>query len=216
MSCSIRITRQAFCRTDWLTYFLKIWFQEHTHHTHTHTTHTTKSLRYFTKWRMVNIDIHSSLFTISMFFLYIFNNYFNKYFRFHKDTNAVVQMLQAFQVSELQYPAYTSDYKHGCHESIHIQTVYTRQISKSSDLWLYVRSDTLYRKTRIINAFLQSIRFFRLAMLQTPFLHTVCTQSHKRLIVIYDWYICLQARTPQSPYNTTHQQHPFPPSQPAA
>ncbi len=27
-------------------------------------------------------------------------------------------MLQAFQVSELQYPAYTSDYKHGCHESI--------------------------------------------------------------------------------------------------
>ncbi len=50
-----------------------------------------------------------------MFFLYIFNNYFNKYFRFHKDTNVVVQMLQAFQVSELQYPAYTSDYKHGCH-----------------------------------------------------------------------------------------------------
>ncbi len=43
------------------------------------------------------------------------------YFRFHKDTNVVVQMLQAFQVSELQYPAYTSDYKHGCHESIHIQ-----------------------------------------------------------------------------------------------
>ncbi len=41
-----------------------------------------------------------------MFFLYIFNNYFNKYFRFpHKDTNVVVQMLQAFQVSELQYPA---------------------------------------------------------------------------------------------------------------
>ncbi len=63
----------------------------------------------------------SSLFTISMFFLYIFNNYFNKYFRFHKDTNVVVHMLQAFQVSELQYPAYTSDYKHGCHESIHIQ-----------------------------------------------------------------------------------------------
>ncbi len=106
---------------------------------------------------------------ISMFFLYIFNNYFNKYFRFHKDTNAVVQMLQTFQVSELQYPAYTSDYKHGCHGSTY-KTVYTRQISKSSDFWLYVRSDTLYRKTRITIAFLQSIRFFRLAMLQTPFL----------------------------------------------
>ncbi len=49
------------------------------------------------------------------------------------------------------------------------KTVYTRQISKSSDFWLYVRSDTLYRKTRITNAFLQSIRFFRLAMLQTHF-----------------------------------------------
>ncbi len=111
---------------------------------------------------MVNFDIYtSSLFTISMFFLYIFNNYFNKYSHFHKDTNAVVQMLQAFQVSELQYPAYTSDYKHGCHRPIS-KTVYTRQISKSSDLWLYVRSDTLYRKTRITNAFLQSIRFFRL------------------------------------------------------
>ncbi len=48
------------------------------------------------------------------------------------------------------------------------QTVYTRQISKSSDFWLYVRSDTLYRKTRITNAFLQSIRFSRLSMLQTP------------------------------------------------
>ncbi len=48
------------------------------------------------------------------------------------------------------------------------KTVYTRQISKSSDFRLYVRSDTLYRKTRITNAFLQSIRFFRLAMLQTP------------------------------------------------
>ncbi len=33
------------------------------------------------------------------------------------------------------------------------KTVYTRQISKSSDFWLYVRSDTLYRKTRITNAF---------------------------------------------------------------
>ncbi len=44
---------------------------------------------------MVNFDIYTlSLFTISMFFLYIFNNYFNKYFRFHKDTNVVVQMLQ--------------------------------------------------------------------------------------------------------------------------
>ncbi len=102
---------------------------------------------------MVNFDIYTlSLFTISMFFLYIFNNYFNKYFRFHKDTNVVVQMLQAFQVSELQYPAYTSDYKHGYHGSIS-KTVYTRQISKSSDFWLYVRSDTLYRKTRITNAF---------------------------------------------------------------
>ncbi len=91
---------------------------------------------------MVNFDIYtSSLFTISMFFLYIFNNYFNKYSRFHKDTNVVVQMLQAFQVSELQYPAYTSDYKHGCHGPIS-KTVYTRQISKSSDFWLYVRSDT--------------------------------------------------------------------------
>ncbi len=102
---------------------------------------------------MVNFDIYtSSLFTISMFFLYIFNNYFNKCSRFHKDTNAVVQMLQAFQVSELQYPAYTSDYKHGCHGPTS-KTVYTRQISKSSDLWLYVRSDALYRKTRITNAF---------------------------------------------------------------
>ncbi len=37
---------------------------------------------------MVNFDIYTlSLFTISMFFLYICNNYFNKYFRFHKDTN---------------------------------------------------------------------------------------------------------------------------------
>ncbi len=98
---------------------------------------------------MVNFDIYTlSLFTISMFFLYIFNKYFNKYFRFHKDTNVVVQMLQAFQVSELQYPAYTSDYKHGCHGSIY-KTVYTRQISKSSDFRLYIRSDTLYRKTRI-------------------------------------------------------------------
>ncbi len=33
------------------------------------------------------------------------------------------------------------------------KTVYTRQISKSSDFWLYVRSDTLYRKTRITNVF---------------------------------------------------------------
>ncbi len=102
---------------------------------------------------MVNFDIYtSSLFTISMFFLHIFNNYFHKYSRFYKDTNAVVQMLQAFQVSELQYPAYTSDYKHGCHGPIS-KTVYTRQISKSSDFWLYVRSDTLYRKTRITNVF---------------------------------------------------------------
>ncbi len=101
---------------------------------------------------MVTFDIYtSSLFTISMF-LDIFNNYFNKYSRFHKDTNAVVQMLQAFQVSELQYPAYTSDYKHGCHGPIS-KTVYTRQISKSSDFWLYVRSDTLYKKTRITNVF---------------------------------------------------------------
>ncbi len=102
---------------------------------------------------MVNFDIYtSSLFTISMLFLYIFNNYFNKYFSFYKDTNAVVQMSQAFQVRELQYPAYTSDYKHGCHGSIY-KTVYTRKISKSSDFWLYVRSDTLYRETRITNAF---------------------------------------------------------------
>ncbi len=107
---------------------------------------------------MVNFDIYtSSLFTISMFFLYIFN----KYFHFHKDTNAVVQMLQAFQVSELQYPAYTSDYKHGCHGSIS-KTVYTRQISKSSDFWLYVRSDTLYRKTRITNAFYEVYASFAL------------------------------------------------------
>ncbi len=98
---------------------------------------------------------------ISMFFLYIFNNYFNKYFHFHKDTNAVVQMLQAFQVSELQYPAYTSDYKHGCHGSTY-KTVYTRQISKSSDFWLYVRSDTLYRKTRITIAFYEVYASFAL------------------------------------------------------
>ncbi len=59
------------------------------------------------------------------------------------------------------------------------KTVYTRQISKSSDFWLYVRSDTLYRNTRITNAFLQSIRFFRLAMLQTPFLRDlhVCRKN---------------------------------------
>ncbi len=38
MSRSKRITLQAFSRTDWLTFFLKIWFQEYTHtHTHTHT-----------------------------------------------------------------------------------------------------------------------------------------------------------------------------------
>ncbi len=92
-----------------------------------------------------------------MFFLYIFN----KCFRFYNDTNAVVQMLQAFQVSELQYPAYTSDYKHGCHGSIS-KTVYTRQISKSSDFWLYVRSDTLYRKTRITNTFYEVYASFAL------------------------------------------------------
>ncbi len=122
MSWSIRITRQAFCRTEWLTFFLKIWFQEHAHtHTHTHT-HTNQIVTLFHEMTGWSISTYtSSLFTISMFFLYIFNNYFNKYFRFHKDTNVVVQMLQAFQVSELQYPAYTSDYKHGCHESIHIQ-----------------------------------------------------------------------------------------------
>ncbi len=77
---------------------------------------------------MVNFDIYtSSLFTISMF-LYIFNNYFNKYSRFHKDTNAIVQMLQAFQVSELQYPAYTSDYKHGCHGSISKNGLYATDL----------------------------------------------------------------------------------------
>ncbi len=47
----------------------------------------------------------SSLFTISMFFLYIFNNYFNKYFSFHKDTNVVVQMLQAFSGQRTTIPS---------------------------------------------------------------------------------------------------------------
>ncbi len=118
----------------------------------------------------VNFDIYtSSLFTISIFFLYIFNNYCNKYSRFHKDTNAVVQMLQAFQVSELQYPAYTSDYKHGCQGSIS-KTVYTRQISKSSDFRLYVRSDTLYRKTRITNAFYEVYASFALRCYKPPIL----------------------------------------------
>ncbi len=118
---------------------------------------------------MVNFDIYTlSLFTISMFFLYIFNNYVNKYFHFHKDTNVVVQMLQAFQVSELQYPAYTSDYKHGCYGSIY-KTVYTRQISKSSDFWLYVRSDALYRKTRITNAFYEVYASFALRCYKTHF-----------------------------------------------
>ncbi len=50
-----------------------------------------------------------------------------------------------FQVSELQYPAYHSDYKHGCQGTIS-QNGQTRRIT--SDFWLYVRSDTLYRKTR--------------------------------------------------------------------
>ncbi len=78
---------------------------------------------------MVNFDIYTlTLFTISMFFLYIFNNYFNKYFRFHKDTNVVVQMLQAFQVSELQYPAYTSDYKHGYRGSISKNGLYATDL----------------------------------------------------------------------------------------
>ncbi len=169
MSWNKRVTRQAFSRTDWLTFFLKIWFQEHTH-THTHT-HKTKSLRYFTKWRnngVVNFDIYTlRLFTISMFFLYIFNNYFNKYFSFHKDTNAVVQMLQAFQVSELQYPSYNSDYKHGYYGSPK-RSKRDRSLNRQTFGYTYVRIATLYRKTRITNAFLQSIRFFRLSMLQTP------------------------------------------------
>ncbi len=117
---------------------------------------------------MVNFDIYTlRLFTISMFFLYIFNNYFNKYFSFHKDTNAVVQMLQAFQVSELQYPSYNSDYKHGCHGSPK-RSKRDRSLNRQTFGYTYVRIATLYRKTRITNAFLQSIRFFRLSMLQTP------------------------------------------------
>ncbi len=76
---------------------------------------------------------------ISMFFLYIFYNYFNKYFCFHKDTNAVVQMLQAFQVSELQYPAYTSDYKHGCHGSISKRSIRDRFLNRQTSGYTYVR-----------------------------------------------------------------------------
>ncbi len=106
---------------------------------------------------------------ISMFFLYIFNNYFNKYFRFHKDTNAVVQMLQAFQVSELQYPAYNSDYKHGCHGSIS-KTVYTRQISKSSDFWLYVRSDTYIERLVLPTLFYEVYASFACRCYKPPFL----------------------------------------------
>ncbi len=161
MSWSIRVTRQAFCRTDWLAFFLKIWFQEHTHHTHnththTHTTHThththttthTKPNRYAisrnaatTGWSISKYTL--SLFTISMFFLYIFNNYFNKYFRFHKDTNVVVQMLQAFQVSEPTIPTqHIPQTTNMVTTDPFPKTVYTRQISKSSDFWLrtYVR-----------------------------------------------------------------------------
>ncbi len=50
-------------------------------------------------------------------------------------------MLQAFQVSELQYPAYTSDYKHGCHGSIS-KTVYRlrdRSLNRQTSGYTYVR-----------------------------------------------------------------------------
>ncbi len=166
MSWSIRITRQAFCRTEWLTFFLKIWFQEHTH-THTHT--QTKSLRYFTKWRggqfrhtrqaclpcssytfltiiLTNIFVSTKIQTLSYKCCRPFRSANYNTQHIHRTTNMVA----------------TNPYIY--------KTVYTRQISKSSDFWLYVRSDTLYRKTHITNAFLQSIRFFCLAMLKTQFL----------------------------------------------
>jgi hypothetical protein len=62
--------------------------------------------------------------------------------------------LLAFQVSELQYPAYTSDYKHGHRGSIS-QNAHTRQRSKSSGFWLYARSDALYKKTSIATLFVK-------------------------------------------------------------
>jgi len=77
---------------------------------------------------------------------------FTKMLNWTRVTNDSIQMLLAFQVSELQYPAYTSDYKHGCQGTIS-KNGQTWQISKSSDFWLYVRSDTLYRKTRISTLF---------------------------------------------------------------
>ncbi len=138
MSWSIRITLQAFCRTDWLTFFLKIWFQEHTH-THTQPNRYAISRNDATTGRSISTYTRQAcLPCISMFFLYIFNNYFNKYFRFHKDTNAVVQMLQAFQVSELQYPAYTSDYKHGCHGSPK-RSIRDRFLNRQTYGYTYVR-----------------------------------------------------------------------------
>jgi len=81
-------------------------------------------------------------------------------------------MLLAFQVSELQYPVHTADYKHGCQGSIS-KNGHTWQISKSSDFWLYVGSDTLYRKTRFPH-FLRSTCFFRVTTLQTPTFLCVC------------------------------------------
>ncbi len=47
-------------------------------------------------------------------------------------------MLQAFQVSELQYPAYTSDYKHGCHGSPK-RSIRDRSLNRQTFGYTYVR-----------------------------------------------------------------------------
>jgi len=76
--------------------------------------------------------------------------------------------LQAFQVSELQNPAYTLNYKHGC-QGPTSKTVYRRQSSKSSRADDYTYTQTPYIERLAFPHFLRSICFFHLAMLQTHF-----------------------------------------------
>ncbi len=108
----------------------------------------------------VNFDIHVKLFTIKAcssytFLTIILTNIF---------VSTKIQTLSYKCCRPFRSANYNTQHIHRTTNmvaTIHTyKTVYTRQISKSSDFWLYVRSDTLYRKTRITNAFLQSIRFF--------------------------------------------------------
>ncbi len=88
------------------------------------------------------------------------------------------------------------------------KTVYTRQISKSSDLcYTYVRIPYIERLV-LSTLFTKVYASFAFAMLQTPFLHTVCTQSHKRTDV-YTTDICMFT----GPYTANH---PYTVSQPAS